>query len=269
MTAKDLIDHVLQDMGVSLEAPYQGGSPLTRQSVLRFLDEGQRELVLRVTKIKEDYLLVERDVSPPEGGWPIDQAVPLAGKDYATNILINKVRMVRAQRDDGCWRTLRHVSLMDFEKARDWARNEEGGTPLGWRLVDRFIAARDADPDADPPVAAVPRSHMAPFLILSPPGSMGRTQQLRIYYVRKAPPLASEDDEPLFPESSTYLEDYAKWRIAQVDPSRSTETYEAKFEGSLRNLMETFTDRTPQSGGRPLQLSAEDAATSTTPVDWL
>lgn len=234
--AKGHIDNVIVDMGVNTD-DRTTQSPLSRASILRYLNEAQEELGYRVAKIKEDYLVTRKAYTAP---WPTEQQLPLPD-----DALINKIRLVQwIRQDDHC--DLKRLTLMEYASTSAWRTPPVTSVPYGWRPFDE-----EGGPTR---------------IGILPDRSLQVGDSVRMYYVRKIPPLDMEGDTPFFPESGTYLEDYAKWRIALVDPSRTVEAYEAKYENSLRNLMETFTDRTPQDGGTALELSDEDLSMSYEPT---
>ena len=244
-TAREMIDNVNVDMGVNVD-DRDPGSPVSRRALLRYLNEGQRELVLRITKIKEDYLLTSHSYTPdPEtGAWPDGQFFPLP-----TGVVVQKVRQVWSVDESGTRCRLRPISLSELAGLEGWPGTST--FPTGWRIIDKGEeGARTAG------------------IEVTPPRSLGSIRRIVAYYIRGVPDMA-ESDHPHFPESDVYLESYAKWRVALVDPSRTTELYEAPYENHLRNLLETFTDRTPQDGGTMLELSEDDRAIGEEPVDFI
>lgn len=243
VTAGEIIDIVARDMAVNVDYPVPD-SPISRESILRYIDQGQKQLTFRVTKIKEDYLSIERIYTAP---WPDRQSLVLPD-----DILINKIRLVQWLRGSRrC--VLTRLSLAEYAQGSRWEGAPAQASPDGWRAID----VEDEG------------GNRSTRLVILPERALTEADTIRVFYIRRVPELANESDRPFFPESDTYLEDYAKWKIAQVDPSRTTELYETAYENSLRNLLETFTDRAPQDGGSTLELDESDRWAGMTPVEDL
>ena len=68
--------------------------------------------------------------------------------------------------------------------------------------------------------------------------------------------MIEDSDTPDVGECQDYLLSYAKWRVAQVDSTRSSEIYFQDAQMRQKNFLESYIDRTPEDGGTELQLDS-------------
>ena len=135
-----------------------------------------------------------------------------------------------------------------------------GAYPWGYFILE---ASLQGNPDAE--AASLKSAKIA----IVPRRSLGQVRFLRIYYLRKVNNMVADTDRPDIPGSEDYLVDYAKWKVAQVDPQRSSDIYMASYKELEMSLLESYSDRTPEEGGQTLRVSGDTVARFTNPAEYL
>ena len=233
-TFRNMIDDIGRDMNLDFEA--EGSNSLVREiDVKRYLNEGQEEVAKRLQKIKEDYFVTVYEV-PFEAGIN-EYALP-------PDIFAHKIRKV-AYIENQVFTTIRKVTFKDYI-AYSSPVVATGSYPIGYYILEKPISGQGN------------KLGTSTKLILLPPGGLINVRGLQVFYIRVITPMVNDDDTPDIPESESYLEAYARRKIASFDPSRTSESFEVEYNVKLKNLLESYTDRTPEEGGELLQLDAEE-----------
>ena len=231
-TFREMIEDVRRDMNLdfNITNPY-----ISEADVKRFINEGQEEVARRLQKIKEDYFVTVFDV-------PFETGI----NEYALppDIYAHKIRKV-AFIENEVFTTIKKLTFQDYIRYSS-PIVATGSYPIGYYILEKPIAGQGN------------KLGTSTKLILLPPGGLINVRGLQVYYIRIITPMVMDSDTPDIPESTPTLEAYARRKVALYDPTRSSESFVEEWNIFMKNLLESYTDRTPEEGGDLLQIDAED-----------
>lgn len=238
-TFREIVDAVLSDMGLT-----SGNSVADVDAVKRYVNLGHIKLSRELIKLREDYFLTYYDIDESS-----DPALSREVSEYPLppDILINKIRMVSYRNYNEYFQ----VNRVDLETYLSYSYTYDGGQsiPAGY-----FILQNPTPPGEK---ASVTKSK----IVFLPIRSLQNVKQVRVHYLRQLTPLVNDDDVPDIPECQEFLYYYALHRVSVTDPNYATTSdmhYKA-WDEALKNLLETFVDKTPRDGGELFRMSEESA----------
>ena len=244
-TFRQMVDDIGYDMNLDLDSG-DTNALADRDAVKRYLNEGQEELARRLQRIKEDYFVT--DYTVPYVNGVSEYALP-------EDIYAHKVRKV-AYIENDIFTVLEKVSFNDYINYSSPVI-AGGAYPYGYYLVEK------SNPDVK---SSVKRSVR---LILIPTRGLQNVMGLTVYYIRQVTPMAMDTDTPDIPGTEAYLEAYTRREIALRDPSRTSESFVEEYSIKMKNILESYTDRTPQEGGEYLEIGSDQLDMSRSHVEDL
>ena len=225
-----MVDSVNTDLGLDAFDP-QSSSLVLATDIKRYLNEGHREIFKMLLKLKEDYFLTEEvlTIVPGQNEYPLP--------DY---IYSNKIRKVSFEYSN-LFNTLTKLSFDEYIALKS-PNYVSSSLPSGYFIIDTGLRPEQ-------------HSVRSVKIIFLPPQSLGSVESINIYYLRNVNDMIEDSDIPDIPGCDDYLVSYAKWKVAQVDPTRTMDLYDTDMKEKRQNFLETYIDRTPEEGGTALEIN--------------
>ena len=243
-TLIDMVRHVNHQSGSDVFSS-NTNSLTTKEDIVRYLNEAQRIAARAVLQVKEDYFLSYED-------FPV---IPNKTEyDLPEFIYVNKIRKV-AYYFSNRYFVIPQEDINRLIYGLDPA--EVNSSPSFYCLLEQKQTSSDR--------ASVRKTK----LVLGPGAGFTTINSLRIYYLRVPTPLVNDTDIADLPDSEDFIVAYAVYKIAQVDPSATTELLYKDMMDRKMELQNSFVDRTPKEGGNQLKIPQEIINTHTNFVDNL